>query len=80
MKKTTFIYFRESALQSAISDTITFGYILGGFFVNALLFGGKWYIYLFFMFMALVSSSSRASKKAKVFTDKKELQDFVKGL
>lgn len=78
--KTQFYYYRESLLQSVLSDIMTFGFIFGMFFANAIYFGGKWYIYVFSMFLMFVQSYGRATGRAKVFTSKKELQDFVNNL
>lgn len=71
-----FYYVREGLVESIIADTITFGFVLGGFFLNAFYFGGKWYIYIFFMFMMFVLISAKS--KAKRFKSIKELQDYLK--
>lgn len=75
--KQQYLYFRESAIQSILSDTYMFGMIFAGFFANALYFDDKWYIYLFFMFMGFSSALARTSKNYHRFTSKKELKDFV---
>lgn len=72
-----FIYYRESAIQSLIADTYMFGAIFGGFFANAFFFGGKWYIYGFFMFLSILIASARTKENYHRFTDKEELKDFV---
>lgn len=77
-KKIEYVFFRESLVQSVLSDLVTFGFIFAGFFANAFYFGGKWYIYLFFMFMMFITGFVATHKDKRAFTNKKDLLEFAK--
>lgn len=75
-----YIFFRESLLQSIIADAFLFGLIIGSIVVNRFYLGDKWYLDLFFIFMAFVTVINRQNPMYKRFTNKEELKKFVDNL
>lgn len=77
MKKKEIIYFRESLIQSVLSDIVSFGFIIGGLLFNKFVLSGKWYIDIFFMLLFLILSLSKVNSKKQTFTSKEELLKYL---
>ena len=76
----TFIYYRESALQSIVSDIVSFVMLALAMAVNHFYFGDSkwWTLVLFGMF--LLTLLGKGSGNRKDFTDIKSLKAFVNTL
>lgn len=77
-KEKEYIYFRESFLQSLLSDIISYGMLLGIIAANYYLFNNNqvtaFVLLVLFMILVLGSVSARQRK----FTDKEELIKHIK--
>lgn len=65
--KREFIYNRESFLSSLAADAVTFGFLIGLMFLNFLYWGGRWYVTVFIMFIWLLSTLAKGSKRVHKF-------------
>jgi len=82
-KKVKYIFYRESFVQSVLSDLFTYGMLVGSFWLNYLFVESKILaaiLVIMFVIMFVLGLYSRAINKAKKFTDVLELQDYVKSL
>lgn len=75
-----FIYFRETAWQSFLSDLFSYGFLAGTVWFNYQFIGGSYFMNGILLMMFLLISFSRASKKTKRFTNKEELKKYLKDL
>lgn len=75
----TYLYYRESAIQSIISDVFVFVMIVGAMAMNHFYLGDNavWAVLLFFLAMMVITS--RGNKRRKDFTSKKALLEYLKG-
>lgn len=70
-------YVRESAAQSIIADTFTFGILIGITTLNYQYWGGHWYMNIFILFLWLVFVGGRAKSKGREFHSRSELIDHL---
>ena len=75
-----YIFFRESAIQSIISDVFSFGCLFGGFLINRYFLYGRWYIDFFLIYCFFVLISARGKSKLNRFTDLKKLKEHINSL
>lgn len=80
IKEIEWLYLKEGAIRSILTDLFTFGIIFAGFFLNRYYFGNKWYLDVFFIFCLLVQATSYGSNRRKVFHNKKDLKKYVDSL
>lgn len=72
------IYFRESALQSIVSDTFMFGGILGLLYFNHEVLSGSWVVdSIFILTMFFIAYGRAKNKNYHRFTNWEELKEFV---
>ena len=76
MKK-EYIYFRESLLQSVLSDIFTFSMLFLFLFVNHIYLGDHWYIAISMLIIWLLMSYSRAMNISKIFTNIKSFKEYI---
>lgn len=76
-KKNEILYFRESALQSIISDTFMFGGILGLMYFNHRVLNGSTFIDVIFILFMLLSAMGRMNKRYHRFSTWSELKEFI---
>lgn len=70
------IIYRESFIQSLLSDISTFGVLVGSFAVNHYFIGSKFlggFIFIVFLFFVIGKTSARKN----TFTDKQKAIDFI---
>lgn len=77
MKK-EIIYFRESFIQSFLSDLATFGFMCGSIWFNYSFVGGSYFLNGVILIMFLFFVMAKNTTKKSVFTSKKELIDYLK--
>lgn len=70
-------YVRESALQSIIADTFTFGILILISTLNFVYWGGHWYMGALIVFCWLMFVMGRAKSKIREFTDRSALIDHL---
>lgn len=70
-------YVRESAIQSYISDATSFGFLILVMTLNALYWGGHWYVTIFLLIMWVLFIAGKASRKTKQFYTRSELVDHL---
>lgn len=77
--KTTkeFIYFRESALQSIIADTYSYGALVGAFWINYKFVGSNGLLSAVILVMFLLLCISKASNKKQTFVSKESLIGYL---
>lgn len=75
--KREILYFRESALQSIISDTFMYAGMLGLMYFNHKVLSGSGFVDGIFILIMLLSGMSRTSKRYHRFTNWQELKEFV---
>lgn len=72
-----FIFYRESLIQSIVSDIFTFGILLSALWINFIMLGNNWITTVFIIFMWFMWLSTKSNSKGKRFTNKKDLQKFL---
>ena len=79
VKKTTpeIIFYRESFLDSLLSDISTFGFLLFAFWFNYKFVGGSYFLNGIILVMFLMVLSAKVGEKKKVFVSKEELLNYV---
>ncbi len=70
-------YVRESAIQSVISDVVSFGFLILVMTLNALYWGGRWYVTIFLLIMWVMFVAGKANNKLKRFHTRSELVDHL---
>lgn len=71
------IFYRESAIQSIISDTYSFIFLAVTFWFNYNYIGGNNWIDFLLIVMFISLLSSKFSGRKREFTSKKEIIDFI---
>ena len=66
------IYYRESAMQSIIADTYTFGVLAFMLTINYKFWAGDWYVTIFLLVIWLLATPGRTMSKM-TYTDKTKL-------
>jgi len=77
MNSKEYIYFRESAWQSFLSDLSTFGFLLGSFWVNYTFIGNNGFVSAILLIMLLMFIISKGSSKRYTFNSKEELMKYL---
>lgn len=77
MNSKEYIYLRESAWQSFISDLSTFGFLLGSFWVNYTFIGNNGFVSAILLIMLLMFIISKSSMKKHTFKSKEELIKYL---
>ena len=70
-------YVRESALQSIISDAVSFGFLILVMTLNFLQWGGHWYVTVFLLILWVIFATGKASRRMKQFHTRSELVDHL---
>ena len=70
-------YVRESALQSIISDAMSFGFLILVMTLNFLQWGGHWYVTVFLLFLWVIFATGKASRRMQQFYTRSELVDHL---
>ena len=70
-------YVRESALQSIISDTVSFGFLILVMTLNFTNWGGHWYVTVFLLILWVLFATGKASRRMKQFYTRSELVDHL---
>ena len=70
-------YVRESALQSIISDAVSFGFLILVMTLNFLQWGGHWYVTVFLLFLWVIFATGKASRRMQQFYTRSELVDHL---
>jgi hypothetical protein len=70
-------YVRESALQSIISDAVSFGFLILVMTLNFLQWGGHWYVTVFLLFLWVIFATGKASRMMQQFYTRSELVDHL---
>ena len=68
---------RESALQSIISDAVSFGFLILVMTLNFLQWGGHWYVTVFLLFLWVIFATGKASRRMQQFYTRSELVDHL---
>lgn len=76
MKKPKYIFFRESLLQSVISDIITFGFIIFSIWFSA---DSKIWTFICVLFLFLLIMAKGSNRK-NVFYKKEDLINYINGI
>lgn len=76
-KEKVYIFYRESLIQSVLSDTYSFGMILFVLWINYILLGNNGFTTVFFLILWFIWLLSKGYAKRKVFNSKKDLQKFL---
>jgi hypothetical protein len=71
------LYYRESAIQSVISDTWSFVVLGGVFALNHFYMGNNGAVYFILTILWLFYLVGKASSKRVAFTDKEELRNYL---
>lgn len=79
-EKPKIILYRESFVQSVLSDCFTFGVLAGLLVLNQFVLDGNKFSGFIFILIGLITLASKVSNKKRTFTSKKELQNFVDSL
>lgn len=75
--KTQFIYFRESAFQSVVSDIFLFGSIMATCYFNHKFLSGKLGIDILLIALMIFMAANRTSGRTQTFTRIEDLKRFV---
>lgn len=75
--KNRIYYVRESALQSIISDVVSFGFLILVMTLNVLYWGGRWYVTVFLLVIWVLFATGKASKRMQQFHTRSELVDHL---
>lgn len=78
--KKVYFFYRESFLQSALADSFFFALIIGGFWFNHSYLGNKWYLDVFFLFLAVVFAMAHNNANHERFTDLRKFKERVRNL
>lgn len=78
MKEKEVIYFRESLLQSILSDCFTFIFLVGTVWFNQKYVGGSYFINSVILVMLVLIIYNKADRKSKKFNSRKDLLEFLK--
>ena len=70
-------YVRESALQSIVSDAVSFGFLILVMTLNFLQWGGHWYVTVFLLFLWVIFATGKASRRMQQFYTRSELVDHL---
>lgn len=71
------LYVRESALQSIVADTFSFGILILITTLNFKYWGGHLYMGVLIVFLWIVFVAGRAKSKLREFNSRSELVDFL---
>lgn len=74
-----YILFRESFVQSLLSDVSTFGTLMFSFWFNKNYIGSS-LINIVILIIIVVTALGRTMGKSKRFSDKKKLKEYVNNL
>ena len=58
-------YVRESALQSIISDAVSFGFLILVMTLNFLQWGGHWYVTVFLLILWVLFATGKAGQSIR---------------
>ena len=72
------IYFRESFVQSILSDTGSFLFIIGTFWFNQNYINGNNFVDFILLILFISMVVSKFKSEAKYFNTKKDLIDYLK--
>jgi hypothetical protein len=75
--KPVIIFFRESVLQSVISDICTFVIILVSLYIGDKYMGGGGFVMFFLWIMALLAIMTKGNTKKITFTSKEALIKYI---
>ncbi len=70
-------YVRESALQSIISDIVSFGFLILVMTLNFTHWGGHWYVTLFLLILWVLFAAGKANRRMKQFYTRSDLVDHL---
>ncbi len=70
-------YVRENALQSIISDCVSFGFLVLVMTLNFTHWGGHWYVTIFLLILWVMFAAGKASRRMKQFYTRSELVDHL---
>lgn len=76
-KEKIYIYYRESFVQSVLSDIFSFGLAIFLLYVNHAYLGDKTFVAVFFLIIWTITMLSIANSKGRRFTNKKDLKDWI---
>lgn len=76
-RKTKVYYVRESFVQSLLADMVSFGFLIGMFFVNEYWLSSKWYIDIFIMLLFFMLAIAKGSKRYQVFNSVEDLKNYL---
>mgnify|MGYP006304910731 CR=1 FL=1 len=77
MKDKEIIYFRESLLQSVLSDTNTFGIIVLSFWLNYKFIGNNNFVNAILLIILIITINLKAINRSKIFTSKEDLIKYL---
>lgn len=72
-----FYYVRESAVQSIIADTVSFGFLILVMTLNSLYWGSRWYVTIFLLVLWVLFAAGKASQRMKQFNTRSDLVDHL---
>jgi len=73
----TIIIFRESLVQSILSDAGTYGFMIGTVWFNQKFIGGSYFLNGIILVMLTFFLFAKAKHKLKTFTSKKQIIDYL---
>jgi len=76
-EKTKFIVYRESAIQSFLTDMGTFAWLLFGFWFNYKFISGSYIVNAILLIMFLMFLSARGGAKKMIFTTKEQVISYL---
>lgn len=76
-KLKTIYYVRENAVQSIISDVVSFGFLILVMTLNFTHWGGHWYVTIPLLLLWVMFAAGKASKRMKQFYTRSELVDHL---
>ena len=79
-QETQFVYFRETAFQSFLSDLFSYGFLCGTVFFNYEFVGGSYFLNGVILILFMLITYSREKGKATYFNNKEEFKTYLKDL
>ena len=70
-------YVRESAIQSIISDCVSFGFLILVMTLNVMYWGGRWYVTVFLLILWVLFAAGKANRRMQQFYTRSDLVDHL---
>lgn len=78
-KEKVYYYFKHQSLfESFISDLITFGFLLGSFYLNERFVGGSKILAGLLVILFVLFAISKVSSSKRIFHDKEKMIEYIR--